>query len=75
MNLSFDAEKLIEKYKPDFAMAYGSGVFRQEGYSKDDKPMVDFIFGVDNALEWHKRNLQKNGEDYSRYMGYRRTTF
>lgn len=65
MDLSFNKEKLIEKYKPDFAMAYGSGVFRQDGYAKDEKPMVDFIFGVNNSVEWHERNLTENGLDYS----------
>ena len=65
MDLSFDKGALIEKYKPDFAIAYGSGVFRQEGYAEDEKPMVDFIFAVDDPLKWHGRNLKENSQDYS----------
>jgi mitochondrial translocator assembly and maintenance protein 41 len=65
MEFSFDREKLIERYQPDFAMAYGSGVFRQEGYSETEKPMIDFIFGVDDPIAWHRRNLRENGRDYS----------
>lgn len=28
--LSFNKDNLLEKYKPDFAVGYGSGVFLQE---------------------------------------------
>lgn len=62
---SFDKEKLLEEYQPDFAMAYGSGVFKQEGYTDEDKPMIDFVFGVKDPLLWHKRNLETHGNDYS----------
>ena len=61
---SFDVKKLLEKYEPDFAVAYGSGVFRQEGYSEDETPMIDFIFAVDSSREWHKKNLKRNSSDY-----------
>ncbi len=58
-------ERVVKKYNPEFAFAYGSGVFRQKGYSDKDKPMVDFLFGVGSAFDWHKNNLIKNAEDYS----------
>lgn len=64
--LSFDAGKLLEKYNPDaFAMGYGSGVFPQNGYSKDTKPMVDLVFAVEDPVAWHKANMEKHPEDYS----------
>lgn len=65
---SIDPEALVSKYKPDFAFAYGSGVFQQEGYPDDEKPMVDVVFGVRSAREWHAQNLAANGEDYSASM-------
>ncbi len=71
--LSFDAEKLQTQYHhPEFAMAYGSGVFAQEGYQESDRPMVDLIFGVEHSEDWHRTNLQENKGDYSmmaRFLG------
>lgn len=62
---SFNKERLLEKYNPDFAVAYGSGVFAQEGYTAKDKPMIDFIFGVNSTTQWHQHNLETNSKDYS----------
>ncbi|MFW5704372.1 MAG: phosphatidate cytidylyltransferase [Nanoarchaeota archaeon] len=62
--------KVLEKYCPEVAIAYGSGVFSQKGYGEDEKPMVDFIFGVDEPKLWHKRNLRLNRKDYSIIMGF-----
>ncbi len=67
--LSFNKNKLLEKYNPIFAMAYGSGIFKQKGYSTNAKPMLDFVFGVDNT-NWHVNNYVQNKEDYSLIMGY-----
>jgi translocator assembly and maintenance protein 41 len=64
-DFSFDKDRLLDKYKPDFAVAYGSGVFAQEGYSDQDKPMIDFIFGVNDPQDWHRHNLETNTKDYS----------
>ena len=50
-----------------FACGYGSGVFKQAskvGGSQSQK-MVDTIFAVTNAKEWHRENIQRNGRDYS----------
>jgi translocator assembly and maintenance protein 41 len=63
--LSFNQTELLDTYTPDFAMAYGSGVFHQEGYTKDDKPMIDFILGTSSTQNWHKENLKNNKKDYS----------
>ena len=73
-SLPFDEEALVEKYDHDslqFAVAYGSGVMQQEGYSKNDRPMVDLIFAVNNSAAWHRRNIEENPRDYSflRYFG------
>lgn len=71
--------------KVDFALAYGSGVVPQNGYtalrplkSKKQQEMVtlfacwlemyDFIFGVENAEEWHKENLEVHKNHYSFLM-------
>mmetsp|Transcript_18331 Transcript_18331/g.27280 ORF Transcript_18331/g.27280 Transcript_18331/m.27280 type:complete len:387 (-) Transcript_18331:26-1186(-) len=52
--------------RPALVVGYGSGVAPQLGYSAtDSKPMVDFIFGVDDASAWHKENLRVNRSHYS----------
>lgn len=48
-----------------YAVAYGSGVFRQSGYDEKKKPMVDFIFGVSHPGHWHDLNIQQNPHHYS----------
>ena len=57
----------------DFALTYGSGVFRQKGYSEKDKKnaMLDVIIGVRDPEAWHKENLLKNPKHYSgvRHLG------
>jgi mitochondrial translocator assembly and maintenance protein 41 len=62
--LSFDPEKLLEKYhQPEFVIAYGSGVFREQALK--EATQIDFVFGVQNPVEWHERNLSRNTRDYS----------
>lgn len=73
--LPFDEDALLEKYEPDFAFAYGSGVFRQKGYADDEKPMTDLVFGVKDSRQWHEKNMWRHPEDYSaamHWLGYRR---
>ncbi|CDS03294.1 hypothetical protein LRAMOSA00696 [Lichtheimia ramosa] len=48
-----------------YAFAYGSGVFRQNGYDTKKKPMLDFIFGVSHPGHWHALNMQQNPHHYS----------
>ena len=65
-NLSFDKEALLDRFdNPEFAMAYGSGVFEQNGYEKNAKPMIDFILATKNTRKWHANNLKANPEDYN----------
>ena len=59
-------EEFINK-RPDVVAAYGygSGVFKQAGYTSKDKPQIDLIFVVDDLKEWHKKNFKLNKKDYS----------
>lgn len=55
-----------------YAFGYGSGVFRQAGYSKsDEKPQIDMIFGVTHPDHFHSLNMRQNPHHYSslRYFG------
>ncbi|KAK3093251.1 hypothetical protein FSP39_013269 [Pinctada imbricata] len=57
----------------DMAFAYGSAVFKQEGQDEAQKKsnMLDFIFVVNDPLEWHSQNLKANNSHYSflKYLG------
>jgi translocator assembly and maintenance protein 41 len=46
------------------AYGYGSGVFKQSGYTEKDKPQIDLILVVDNLKEWHNENMKLNSKDY-----------
>lgn len=55
-----------------YAFGYGSGVFQQAGYSKDDKsPQIDMIFGVTHPSHFHSLNMRQNPQHYStlKYFG------
>lgn len=68
-------KKILSKFPQPFSFcfAYGSGVKKQLGYEgkKKNNVMIDFIFVVDNPLDWHRRNLKMNESHYSvlKYMG------
>jgi len=49
-----------------YAFAYGSGVFEQDGYQKDDPnpPMLDFIFAVNHPAHWHSINVNQHPSHY-----------
>ncbi|KAG2351155.1 Mmp37-domain-containing protein [Suillus spraguei] len=51
-----------------YAFAYGSGVFEQAGYEKqedkEDRPMLDFIFAVTHSDHWHSINMQQHPGHY-----------
>ncbi len=59
-------EEFINK-RPEVVAAYGygSGVFKQAGYTSKDKPQIDLILIVDDLKEWHKKNFKLNKKDYS----------
>lgn len=55
-----------------YAFGYGSGVFQQSGYAKNDaKPQIDLIFGVSHPTHFHSLNMRQNPQHYSslRYFG------
>jgi len=51
-------------------IGYGSGVFRQHGYSEKQRPMVDVIFVVRDAdlEQWHRENIKMNRFHYAPLM-------
>ena len=63
-------EELIQsflKHRPKVVAAYGygSGVFKQAGYSENEKSQIDLILIVKNLKKWHQENSIKNPNDYS----------
>ncbi|KAJ2780405.1 Mitochondrial translocator assembly and maintenance protein 41 [Coemansia javaensis] len=50
-----------------YAFAYGSGVYKQSGYSAA-KPMVDLVLAVSHPDHWHALNIGRNRAHYS-FMG------
>ncbi|ORX83678.1 mitochondrial matrix Mmp37 [Anaeromyces robustus] len=60
--------KVITKFNAPiaYAFAYGSGVFKQKGYENEKKkPLVDYVFAVNDPLEWHKINFEQFQQHYS----------
>jgi translocator assembly and maintenance protein 41 len=47
------------------AFAYGSGVFQQQGHKDMSKNMLDFVFVVDDPVDWHRNNMIQNYSHYS----------
>ncbi|XP_022081193.1 phosphatidate cytidylyltransferase, mitochondrial-like [Acanthaster planci] len=66
--------RILSNFPRDMTMAfaYGSGVFKQIG-NRDKDNMIDFIFVVGNATDWHEQNLRRNPDHYSglRLLGAR----
>lgn len=62
-------ESILEfiKKRPEViaAYGYGSGVFKQSGYTSKDKAQIDLILVVDDLKKWHKENMKLNKKDYS----------
>lgn len=50
-----------------FAVAYGSGVVRQQGYTDEQVrgAMTDLMLAVDEPEEWHRENVERHPEHYS----------
>lgn len=46
------------------AFGYGSGVFKQLGYT-NEKTQIDLILVVSDIKKWHQENIKKNPKDYS----------
>jgi hypothetical protein len=64
---------LLQQHFPPMscAFAYGSGVFEQVAANAtlaSSRPLVDLIFVVDNADEWHRANLRTNASHYAGWL-------
>ena len=61
-----EIKQFIEK-RPEVkgAYGYGSGVFKQSGYTQKDKPQIDLILVVEDLKKWHLENIKLNKNDYS----------
>lgn len=58
--------QIVGRFPPmQMAFAYGSAIFRQVGYSTSANPMIDLMFTVDDAEQWHEENLKLNRAHYS----------
>ena len=63
-------EELLQKIVSNFpagislALAYGSGIFNQKD-NVCSKNMLDFVFVLEDALQWHEQNLQRHPSHYS----------
>lgn len=59
-------QQLIKELPPvDYVIGYGSGIYKQNGYDKNDNPDLDIIVSVDDFNTWHKCNMLMNPEQYS----------
>ena len=54
----------------DIIVGYGSKV-KAQANDKGIPKQIDLIFGVDDALEWHKSNHEMNSSDYKSELGYK----
>ncbi|OQS02246.1 mitochondrial translocator assembly and maintenance protein 41-like precursor [Thraustotheca clavata] len=56
---------LLTHFPPvDFAMGYGSGVFKQSGHDSSTS-MVDLVLAVEDPLAWHTEQIARHPEHYS----------
>lgn len=67
-------QRILQRFpKIQYCFAYGSGVKKQTGYDEkaQKNAVIDLIIGVDDAIEFHKQNIEKNPRDYSliRFLG------
>jgi len=62
-------DKILSHFPPvEFAFAYGSAIFPQDGYKQNDKVVADYIWAVDSPDEWHKKNIKQNPNHYATIM-------
>ena len=61
-------ESLLDAFPTvSYAFAYGSGVYRQRGYTEEQarSAMTDVVFAVEDPEAWHRENLERHREHYS----------
>ncbi|KAF5308384.1 hypothetical protein FQR65_LT18181 [Abscondita terminalis] len=72
--------RILSKFPSNFSFcfAYGSAVKKQlnNAQTASNTNMIDLVFCVDNAYEWHRSNLEINNSHYSgfRYLGHHTIT-
>ena len=59
-------KKIVARFPSgiSLAFAYGSGIFSQKG-NVSSKNMLDFVFVLEDADQWHKTNLNLHSHHYS----------
>jgi len=61
---TFKLQEIVNTFPPVlYAFGYGSGVFSQE--DNLEGTMVDVVMVVNDAVEWHSRNLQQHSHHYA----------
>lgn len=65
--LQAELEAILSQFRAPirYAFAYGSGVFKQSGYSAAQKPMLDYIFAVSHPSHFHSINVNQHPDHYS----------
>lgn len=63
--------KRFDESTTDYAFGYGSKVFSQGSSVDISNSQIDMICAVSNPLDWHAKNIVRNGSDYSflKYLG------
>lgn len=63
----FDTLQLGHFPPVEYSIGYGSGVFRQEGYSKSSQPMIDLVLVIrdSDVSSWHQENLKRHPQHYA----------
>lgn len=57
----------------EFAVVYGSGVYKQNNYAaagSKKAPTIDMIVGVNDGASWHEQNLTRNPHHYASTLRY-----
>ena len=65
--------KIVDKFPQEhlvYAFGYGSGVFSQNMGDQNHEGMLDMIFVVDEAYEFHNANLQVYPHHYATWLRY-----
>jgi translocator assembly and maintenance protein 41 len=65
--------KIIDVFPQEnltFAFGYGSGVFTQSLLDEKHEGMLDMILVVDDAYEFHNKNIERNPHHYAPWLRY-----
>lgn len=63
--------KILENFPQEnltFSFGYGSGVFSQSLIHEKHEGMLDMIFVVNDAHEFHKQNMEQNPHHYAPWL-------